>query len=218
MSGRDHLPGHFFYMQTITDYFPGLSEEQIEQFAKLEQLCPVWNSRINVISRQDIDHLFEHHILYSAGISKYFKFLSATKIMDAGTGGGFPGIPLAILFPDCEFCLVDSIGKKIKVVDAIRAELGLKNVKTVCDRFENIIEKFDFILGRSVMPLTEFYKITSEKISALNKNPQANGIIYLTGGDVEQDLGMLHATFTVHKMAEIFPQPFFTTKKIIHIF
>ena len=184
----------------------------------LEQLYPVWNRKINIISRQDIGNLFEHHILYSAVISKYFNFLPGTKIMDAGTGGGFPGIPLAILFPDAGFCLVDSIAKKIKVVEFIGIELGLKNVRTIRDRFENINEKFDFITGRAVIPLPEFFKILGKKIIPENHNPQVNGIIYLKGGEVEEELRQIDAEYKVYPLSDVFHQPFFETKKIIHIF
>ncbi len=171
-------------MGIISKYFPDLSEQQARQFAMLESLYREWNARINVISRKDIDHLAERHILHSLGIAKFIRFSPGTKILDVGTGGGFPGIPLAIFFPDVHFHLVDSIGKKIKVVKAISDELNLTNVTSEQTRVEIMKTKFDFIISRAVTQLPEFYHWVKHLISKNSENIMPNGILYLKGGDI----------------------------------
>jgi len=173
---------------------------------------------INVISRKDIKNLEIHHILHSLSIGKIFSFIPGTKIFDAGTGGGFPGIPLAILFPEVEFTLVDSIAKKIRVVEEIKNELGLKNVNTRNERFENTPGKFDYITGRAVSSLPDLCKLLSGKILAHNRNKNPNGLIYLKGGEYTEELKSLKANCKLYNLSDYFNEPFFETKKLIHIF
>lgn len=177
-----------------------------------------WNSRINVISRKDIGNLEIHHILHSLSIAMLFSFIPGTKILDAGTGGGFPGIPLAILFPEVEFTLVDSITKKIKVVEEIKSELGLKNVNTRNERFENTPGKFDYITGRAVSSLPDLYNSLHQKINGHSKNQHPNGLIYLKGGEFSEELESLRANFRLYDLSDYFAESFFETKKLIHIF
>jgi 16S rRNA (guanine527-N7)-methyltransferase len=172
----------------ITKYFPDLTPHQVEQFTQLMDLYTHWNSQINVISRKDIDLLYERHVLHSLGIAKVTQFAPGSKIMDVGTGGGFPGIPLAIMYPEVDFLLVDSIGKKIKVVNEVAAGLGLKNVRTTHERAEKINEQFDFIVSRAVTEFPEFYSWIRNKVSKKNKNEFENGILYLKGGDLKEEL------------------------------
>lgn len=174
-------------MELILKYFPDLTEEQKRQFAALYDLYTDWNSKINVISRKDIENLYEHHVLHSLGIAKVIRFKPGTKVMDLGTGGGFPGIPLAILFPEVQFHLVDSIGKKVRVATEIAGSIGLKNVTTRHARAEEEKQLFDFVVSRAVMPLTDLLKIIRKNISPKQQNALPNGLICLKGGELERD-------------------------------
>ena len=202
-------------MQIIHKYFPDLTEKQIQQFSNLQELYEHWNAQINVISRKNIDTLYTNHILHSLAIAKVIQFEKGTKILDIGTGGGFPGIPLAILFPDVEFLLVDSIGKKIKVVNEVSSAIGLTNVRTLHERAENINETFDFIVSRAVTNMTDFKKWVKGKFNKKHNNSLKNGILYLKGGDLSEELrGLSH---TRYEIADSFEEEFFETKKVIYI-
>jgi 16S rRNA (guanine527-N7)-methyltransferase len=201
----------------ILKYFPDLTQEQKEKFDKLDELYRFWNAQINVISRKDIDKLYLHHILHSLAIAKVVKFLPGENVMDVGTGGGFPGIPLAILFPQTNFHLVDSIGKKIKVVKEVSAAIGLKNLRASHERAEQINEKFDFILSRAVTQLKDFYPWVRGKFKKESKNTLPNGVLYLKGGDLGQeikDAGLKQVQqFPIN---DYFAEDFFDTKYIIY--
>ena len=202
-------------MQIIHKYFPDLTEKQIKQFADLQHLYEHWNAQINVISRKNMDTLYTNHILHSLAIAKVIQFEKGTKILDIGTGGGFPGIPLAILFPEVDFLLVDSIGKKIKVVNEISNAIGLTNVSTLHERAENIKETFDFVVSRAVTNMTDFKKWVKGKFNNTHNNTLNNGILYLKGGDLSEELrNMAH---TKHEIADLFEEKFFETKKVIYI-
>tara|TARA_B100000780_G_scaffold67149_1_gene44348 strand:+ start:1808 stop:2422 length:615 start_codon:yes stop_codon:yes gene_type:complete len=202
-------------MQIIHKYFPDLSEKQIKQFADLQCLYEHWNEKINVISRKNMETLYTNHVLHSLAIAKVIQFENGTKILDIGTGGGFPGIPLAILFPEVSFLLVDSIGKKIKVVNEVSRSIGLTNVSTLQERAENIKETFDFVVSRAVTNMTDFKKWVKGKINSTHNNTLNNGILYLKGGDLAEELkGIKH---TKIEIADFFEEEFFDTKKIIHI-
>ena len=204
-------------MDIILKYFPQLSEEQKEQFAKLYDLYVDWNAKINVISRKDIENLYEHHVLHSLAIAKLITFRDGTKIMDVGTGGGFPGIPLAILFPKCTFLLVDSIGKKVRVAQEIADAIGLKNVTTKHSRAEEVKDKFDFVVSRAVMPLPDLVKIVKKNISAEQKNVLPNGLICLKGGDLQAEMKPFKKTAEEDALSIYFEEPFFETKKIVYV-
>ncbi len=203
-------------MDIILKYFPDLSENQISQFSKLEELYTFWNAQINVISRKDIEELQVRHILHSLGIAKVQVFKPGTRVLDVGTGGGFPGIPLAILFPETHFHLVDSIGKKIKVVKEIAAALDLKNVKAEAIRAEEVKGEFDFIVSRAVTNMDEFVKWTRNKIAKKQKHELKNGILYLKGGDLTGELQHF-PNARLFNLNEYFEDDFFETKKIVHI-
>ena len=203
-------------MNLIRNYFPDLSEKQIKQFSQLAELYEFWNAQINVISRKDIDALYLKHVLHSLGIAKAQVFLPGSKILDVGTGGGFPGIPLAILFPDSEFLLVDSIGKKIKVVEAVSEALGLKNLKAVHGRAENVKGEFDFIVSRAVTNMDDFVIWTKKKVSKKHKHDLRNGILYLKGGDLDKEL-VNFPKAQIFDLSTFFKDPFFETKKVVHI-
>jgi 16S rRNA (guanine527-N7)-methyltransferase len=204
-------------MKQIEHYFPNLSEIQKNQFDQLGNLYLHWNEQINVISRKDTENFYERHVLHSLGIAKLIEFSEGSKILDIGTGGGFPGIPLAILFPDCQFTLVDSIGKKIRVVNEVKNELGLKNVVAIHDRAENIDGKFDFIVSRAVTAMPDFIRWTSGKISKNNRNTLKNGIMYLKGGDLREELSTVQQKTKVFNLSEIYSEEFFETKKVVHV-
>ena len=202
-------------MQIIHKYFPDLTEKQIQQFTDLQELYEHWNAQINVISRKNMDSLYTNHILHSLAIAKVIQFEKGTKILDIGTGGGFPGIPLAILFPEVEFLLVDSIGKKIKVVNEVSTEIRLKNVRTMHERAENIKETFDFVVSRAVTNMTDFKKWVKGKFNKKHNNSLKNGVLYLKGGDLSEELrGISH---TSHEISDTFKEEFFETKKVIYI-
>lgn len=184
----------------------------------MELLYRNWNSKINVISRKDIGHFTLHHLIHSLSIGSYFSFLPGTTIMDAGTGGGFPGLPLAIMFPEVHFTLVDSIGKKIMVINEITRQLGLTNITAVQERFEKINQQFDFVTGRAVSNMASFYSMVRLKIKKQENHPFRNGILYLTGGDVQQEVASIGKENTVIILSERFPEEYFTTKKLVHIF
>jgi 16S rRNA (guanine527-N7)-methyltransferase len=203
-------------MDIIHKYFNNLSAIQIKQFEKLLELYTLWNNQINVISRKDIDLLYERHVLHSLGIAKIINFKADTKILDVGTGGGFPGIPLAILFPNCDFLLVDSIGKKIKVVNEVALGLGLTNVKTKHIRAEEINERFDFVVSRAVTEFPEFYKWVKNKFLKENKNDLPNGILYLKGGDLKEEFGIFYKHAKFHDLKNYFSEDFFDTKKVVY--
>ncbi|MCA0132412.1 16S rRNA (guanine(527)-N(7))-methyltransferase RsmG [Winogradskyella alexanderae] len=203
-------------MELILKYFPQLTEEQIKQFEALEGLYRDWNSKINVISRKDIDELYLKHVLHSLGIAKVIQFKDGTSILDVGTGGGFPGVPLAILYPNCSFHLVDSINKKLKVINAISATIGLKNVKTTHSRVEAIDEKFDFIVSRAVTAMPEFNKWVRGKIAKKQRNTLKNGILYLKGGDLSKELKDFKAV-KAYLLSDYFEESFFETKKVIYL-
>ena len=203
-------------MEEILQQFPNLSENQKEQFKKLEDLYVDWNAKINVISRKDIESLYTKHVLHSLAIAKVQPFESGSYILDVGTGGGFPGIPLAILFPDTRFYLIDVILKKITVVKAVAEALGLQNVKTEQIRAENVKGDYDFIVSRAVTNMPDFVSWVKDKIKKQNKHALKNGILYLKGGDLTEELSDFPKA-TQYNIAEFFSDEFFETKKVVHL-
>ena len=203
-------------MDIITKYFPNLTEEQIAQFATLKDLYEDWNLKINVVSRKDIDEIYLRHVLHSLGIAKVMNFQPGAQVMDVGTGGGFPGIPLAILFPETQFHLVDSIGKKIKVVDEVVAGLGLTNVKTTHDRGENVPEQYDFIVSRAVAQMETFVRWVRSHIKKKSVHELKNGILYLKGGDLTEELAKF-STAQIYNLTDYYQEDFFETKKVVYL-
>lgn len=203
-------------MDIILKYFSDLTPLQVKQFKALQALYSDWNSKINVISRKDIDELYTRHVLHSLGIAKVIAFNDNSTILDVGTGGGFPGIPLAILFPNCKFHLVDSINKKLKVVNAVSKGLGLNNVKTTHTRVEAIDDTYDFIVSRAVTTMPEFTKWIKNKVAKKQQNTLKNGILYLKGGDLTDELRP-YTTVTAYLLSDYFEEDFFETKKVIHL-
>ena len=204
-------------MEQILNYFPQLTPEQTAQFAALNDLYHDWNAKINVISRKDIDNLYEHHVLHSLCIAKIINFKPDTSIMDLGTGGGFPGIPLAILFPDCRFHLVDSIGKKIKVCTEVANAIGLKNVTFRHCRAEEEKTTFDFVVSRAVMPLNDLIKIIRKNIKKEQHNALPNGLLCLKGGDLSRELAPFKHKAEVIDLNNYFNEEYFDTKKLVYI-
>lgn len=203
--------------EIIFQYFQELTDVQREQFAQLDALYREWNAKINVISRKDIDNLYPHHVLHSLGIAKVINFRPGTKIMDIGTGGGFPGIPLAILFPECQFKLIDSIGKKIKVASAVAQAIGLKNVQI---EHRNVMEekaKYDFVVSRAVMNASDLVKLVRKNISREQRNALPNGLICLKGGDVTEEMAPFAKCSEVWNLSQYFADEFFETKKVTYI-
>jgi len=201
----------------IQKYFKDLSKEQIAQFDQLYDLYSFWNAQINVISRKDIEELYERHILHSLGIAKFCRFKAGEKVLDVGTGGGFPGIPLAILFPETQFHLVDSIGKKIKVVVEVAAALGLTNVKASHLRAEQVTDKYDFVVSRAVTRLIDFYPWVRGKFNKDSKNAIANGILYLKGGELAEEINESKLKAELYPLSEYFEEEFFETKYVVYI-
>ena len=203
-------------MELVLKYFQDLTEIQQEQFKRLYALYLDWNSQINVVSRKDIEELYLRHVLHSLGIAKVIQFKAGTKIMDVGTGGGFPGIPLAILFPECTFHLVDSINKKLKVVNGVAEDLGLTNIKTSHSRVEGIDDNYDFIVSRAVTAMPMFMSWVKRKVSKKNNNELKNGILYLKGGDLTEEL-QDYPKATLYNLSDYFQEEFFDTKKVVHL-
>ncbi|MCV9386727.1 16S rRNA (guanine(527)-N(7))-methyltransferase RsmG [Reichenbachiella ulvae] len=203
--------------ELILKYFPDLNDEQKGKFAQLEPLYKDWNSKINVVSRKDIDELYLRHVLHSLGIAKVLSFLPGSSVLDIGTGGGFPGIPLAILFPETQFVLVDSIGKKIKVVNEVATALGLSNVKGIHGRAEQVDEQFDFIVSRAVTRMKPFYQWTKGKFKKESIHEKKNGILYLKGGDLKEEMAESKLRFKTFELTEFFEEEFFETKKVIYV-
>jgi len=203
-------------MKTILNFFPDLTSTQINQFEQLGALYTEWNAMINVVSRKDIDQLYVRHILHSLGIAKVQVFKPKSHILDVGTGGGFPGIPLAILFPETQFYLIDAIAKKIKVVQAVADELGLKNVKAVQMRAENVKGEYDFIVSRAVTNMDDFVKWTRKKVAKKQNHNLKNGILYLKGGDLSAELANFPKA-QQFSLTDYFDDPFFLTKKVVHL-
>jgi 16S rRNA (guanine527-N7)-methyltransferase len=205
-------------MELITQYFTDLTPIQLEQFRMLEPLYKEWNARINVISRKDEGNFYERHVLHSLGIAKVIQFTSGTKILDIGTGGGFPGIPLAVLFPDAQFTLVDSIGKKVKVVNEVASALALRNVTGIHERAEKVPGKFDFIVSRAVTAMPAFLPWTKGKFEQKNNHPTfKNGIFYLKGGDLAEELSGIKRPMTIFPLTDYFEGDFFETKKVVYV-
>ena len=203
-------------MELILKYFPDLTEKQIAQFKALEDLYKDWNLKINVVSRKDIDELYLRHVLHSLAIAKVINFKDGSSLMDVGTGGGFPGIPLAILFPNCQFHLVDSINKKLNVVREVMAGLELENVKVTHTRVEEINETYDFIISRAVAAMPTFVHWVKGKIAKAQNNDLKNGILYLKGGDLTEEL-QDYQTTTIYNISDFFEEDFFETKKVVHL-
>ena len=204
-------------MEIIHKYFKDLTATQIEQFSKLQELYKDWNLKINVVSRKDIDELYLRHVLHSLAIAKLVQFKPGSKVLDVGTGGGFPGIPLAILFPETQFHLVDSIGKKIKVVNEVAEGLGLTNVKTTNGRVEEEVkDTYDFIVSRAVAQMETFVRWTKGKISKKQNHDIKNGILYLKGGDLTEEL-KLYTSATIYNLTDYFEEDFYETKKLVHL-
>lgn len=201
----------------LLKYFPDITKEQQEQFAQLQELYTFWNNQINVISRKDIDLLYERHILHSLGIAKVMSFLPGENVLDVGTGGGFPGVPLAIMFPDTQFHLVDSIGKKIKVVSEVSSAVDLKNLRATHARAEEIKEKFDFVVSRAVTQLKDFYPWVKDKFYKRSKNKLPNGILYLKGGDLTQEIADAGLAVQQFYLKDYFTEDFFETKQVIYV-
>src|SRR6185503_3792178 len=201
----------------LLKYFPLITAQQLGQFNRLPELYNHWNNQINVISRKDIDQLYERHVLHSLGIAKVISFLPGEKVLDVGTGGGFPGIPLAILFPDTQFYLVDSIGKKIKVVQEIAKALGLKNIRASQQRAEQVNEKFDFVVSRAVTQLKDFYPWVKGKFNRQSKNELPNGILYLKGGDLTEEIAESGLAVRQYYLKDYFEEEFFETKQVIYV-
>ncbi len=203
-------------MDIILKYFPNITEKQKQQFAALYDLYADWNSKINVISRKDIENLYTHHVLHSLGIAKLIQFKDGSKIMDVGTGGGFPGVPLAILFPKCNFLLVDSIGKKIRVATEVSSAIGLENIQFRHCRAEEVKEQFDFVVSRAVMPLPDLVKIIRKNVSKEQQNALPNGLICLKGGNLEGELKPFKKTAEADDLSMYFEEEYFKTKKIVY--
>ncbi len=203
-------------MNLILKYFPNLSEDQIYKFKQLDSLYQDWNLKINVVSRKDIDELYLRHVLHSLAIAKVIQFKSGSHILDVGTGGGFPGIPLAILFPECQFHLVDSIAKKLKVVNEVVDGLDLLNVKTTHSRVEDIHGKYDFIVSRAVAAMPTFVHWVKGKIAKEQKHNIKNGVLYLKGGDLNEELKDYRIT-TIYNLSDYFEEEFYETKKVVHL-
>lgn len=201
----------------ILKYFPDLSPVQQQQYQQLPELYNFWNNQINVISRKDIDSLLERHVLHSLGIAKIMPFLPVEKVLDVGTGGGFPGVPLAIMFPETQFYLVDSIGKKIKVVNEVAKAIGLKNLKAEHIRAEQVPGKFDFVVSRAVTQLKDFYPWVKDKFNKESKNKLPNGILYLKGGDLSQEITESKLAVTQYHLKDYFTEEFFETKQVIYV-
>lgn len=203
-------------MQQLLSHFRNLSSQQISQFEQLRPLYLNWNEKINVISRKDLDAFYIHHVLHSTAIAKVVSFVAGSEVLDVGTGGGFPGIPLAILFPKTQFYLIDSIGKKIKVVQAVADALGLKNVQTLQIRAEHFPKKVDFVISRAVASMDVFYQWVADKGKSINQHSLPNGILYLKGGDLTAELRRF-PNANQHSIATFFSEPFFETKKVVFV-
>lgn len=203
--------------EIIYRYFPDLTEKQKEQFERLEGLYTEWNAQINVISRKDIDMLYERHVLHSLGIAKVCRFADDSEVLDVGTGGGFPGIPLAILFPEVSFHLVDAVGKKIKVVEEVAAGLGLTNVKAEHQRVEQLRGTYDFIVSRAVTRMGPFLGWVQNKINRNHFSSLDNGILYLKGGDLGEEMKEVRRKFRIYDLKDYFQEEFFDTKKVVYI-
>ena len=203
-------------MEIIKKYFKDLGAEKLNKLESLDELYRNWNQKINVISRKDIEALEVHHVLHSLALAKIISFRLGTKVLDVGTGGGFPGIPLAILFPEVDFCLVDSIGKKIKVVENIAASLGLSNVRALQTRVENMTEQFDFIVSRAVTAFPDFVALTKGRVRQNGFNALPNGILYLKGGDFNDEISRYGRAITIYHIRDLFQEEYFETKKIIY--
>ena len=204
-------------MDIILKYFPDITEEQKKQFAALYDLYTEWNAKINVISRKDIENLYEHHVLHSLAIARVIQFRAGSRIMDLGTGGGFPGIPLAILFPEVHFQLVDSIGKKVRVATEVATAIGLKNVTFRHARAEEEKQTFDFVVSRAVMPLADLIKIIKKNISVKQQNALPNGLICLKGGELEHEAMPFKHKTVMHNLSDEFEEEFFKTKKVVYV-
>lgn len=204
-------------MDIILKYFPDITEEQKKQFAALYDLYTEWNAKINVISRKDIENLYEHHVLHSLGIARVIQFRAGSRIMDLGTGGGFPGIPLAILFPEVHFHLVDSIGKKVRVATEVASAIGLKKVTFRHARAEEEKQTFDFVVSRAVMPLADLIKIIKKNISVKQQNALPNGLICLKGGELEHEAMPFKHKTVMHNLSDEFEEEFFKTKKVVYV-
>ena len=204
-------------MDKILKYFPELTERQREQLAALLPLYEDWNAKINVISRKDMEHFYEHHVLHSLAIAKVMPFKSMAEVLDVGTGGGFPGVPLALMFPDARFTLVDSIGKKIKVVSDVIAQLGLTNAKALQSRAEELDGEYDFVVSRAITSLPEFVPWVKGKISRTQYHPLRNGILYLKGGDLDAELRPFGKKVRLWNISDFFSEEFFETKKVIYL-
>lgn len=201
----------------ILNYFPSLTPQQIHQFEALGPLYREWNEKINVISRKDIDNLYMNHILHSLGIAKVVAFKPGAEILDVGTGGGFPGIPLAIMFPEAKFHLVDSIGKKITVVKEVANGVGLRNINAQQIRAEELKTKYDFVVSRAVTRMSEFYRWVSNKIKPVSRHELDNGILYLKGGEVEEEMNELKKPYSIYDLQNFFKEEFFATKKVVYV-
>ncbi len=202
-------------MELILKYFPDLTQKQIQEFASLQKIYSEWNEKINVISRKDIENLYERHILHSLSIAKFIQFNNATKIMDLGTGGGFPGIPLAILFPDARFHLVDSIGKKLKVIEAVKEEIGLQNVFTFHSRSEDMPYQYDYVVSRAVAPLSDLLNWTKGKYLSKNHHTVHNGLICLKGGDIDAEISVVKNANKI-PLPKFFEEDFFEDKFLVY--
>ncbi|RAV99832.1 16S rRNA (guanine(527)-N(7))-methyltransferase RsmG [Pseudochryseolinea flava] len=203
--------------QIIFDYFPDLTAKQKDQFGKLFNLYRDWNDKINVVSRKDIENLYVNHVLHSLGIAKVMSFNPGAEVLDVGTGGGFPGIPLAIMFPETKFHLVDSIGKKITVVNGVAEGVGIKNVRGEQIRAEQIKGEYDFIVSRAVTRLKEFYGWINKKVKTTSTHTLDNGILYLKGGDLDEELAEVKRIHQVFNLSDFFKEEFFETKKVVYV-
>ncbi len=201
----------------IFHYFPDLTEKQKKQIEQLAPLYKEWNDKINVVSRKDIENIYINHVLHSLGIAKVMSFNPGSEVLDVGTGGGFPGIPLAILFPETNFHLVDSIGKKITVVKEVSAALGLKNVRAEQIRAEEVKGKYDFVVSRAVTRMKEFYGWVNSKTKAESKNNLDNGILYLKGGDLDEEMNELKHPYSIYNLSDYFKEEFFETKRVVYV-
>lgn len=208
---------HSTATETVFKYFPNLHTRQVEQFSMLGELYSEWNYRINVISRKDIEAIYEHHVLHSLAIAKAIDFVPQAKILDVGTGGGFPGIPLAIVFPETQFYLIDSIGKKLKVVNAVAETLQLKNVSSQHIRAEQLNAKYDFVISRAVTSLPSFLPWIKDKFLDRQLHPLPNGTFFLKGGDLDEELRLYKDKATIISIYTFFPEPFFEEKKLIYL-